>query len=206
MARANKPGEDENDIKSQVDDLLKSLDLLDKPSKASTQSASTGNTRDPSPDKLPAQKTSSFSVLPILVAAASFAGIALIVIEGLKVPEAFEASKKVSAALEAFKQGLISTSTAEDYITYEELAAKVEIESYCAQTQTDHCIIVDANGYWWDSEPSLNPVYKKSKRASLKISGKTKIARFGNTFYCTKSELAAKSYLTCTSDGWVFKN
>ena len=82
-----------------------------------------------------------------------------------------------------------------------------KFQRYCAFTQSDDCIFVDANGYWWDSEPSLEPVYKKVKKLSIKVVGHTKIVQLGNRFFCTKgNERAGKSYLTCTANGWSFIN
>lgn len=81
------------------------------------------------------------------------------------------------------------------------------LEYYCAYTQSDDCIFVDSNGYWWDSEPSLRPVYKKMKKLPIKIVEKTKVVQLGNRFFCTKTNMQTRrSYLECSSNGWVFIN
>ena len=86
MAEENKPGGDLNDIRTQTDDLLKSLDSLDKAPKSSTKPSSGGST----------QKSSSSSVKTILVAAGCLAGIAVVIIGGLL---ALEASKQATLKL-----------------------------------------------------------------------------------------------------------
>ena len=88
MAEENKPGGDLDNIRSQTDDLLKSLDSLDKAPKSSTKPSSAGST----------QKPSSSSVKNILVAAGSLAGIAVVIIGGLL---ALEASKQATLSREA---------------------------------------------------------------------------------------------------------
>ena len=98
MAKENKLGGDLNDIRSQTDDLLKSLESLDIASKSLPKSASTERARDPSSAKPPAQKSSSSSVKTIWIAAGSFAGIAVVIIGGLV---ALDANKKVPPSREA---------------------------------------------------------------------------------------------------------
>ena len=93
MARENKQGGDLNDIRSQTDDLLKSLDSINTPSTSSPKSASSGSISASSPAKPPAHKSSSASNKTILVAAGSLAGIAVIFIGGLV---ALEASKQAT--------------------------------------------------------------------------------------------------------------
>ena len=81
-----------------------------------------------------------------------------------------------------------------------------DLEYYCANTQSDHCIFIDSNGYWWDSEPP-KPVYKKMKKLPMKIVGKTKVVQLDNRFFCTKANMQTRrSYLECSSNGWVFIN
>ena len=123
MAEENKPGGDLNDIRSQTDDLLKSLDSLDKAPKSSPKSSSTRSKRDSSPAKPPAQKSSSSSVNNILVAAGSLVGIAVVIIGGLL---ALEASKQATLSREAelakrlapFKTG---TPLTDEYPTLEQI-------------------------------------------------------------------------------------
>ena len=93
MAEGNKPSGDLNDIRSQTDDLLKSLDSVNTPSTSSPKSASTGSTSTSSPAKPTAQKSSSSSNKTVLVAAGSLAGIAVVIIGGLV---ALEASKQAT--------------------------------------------------------------------------------------------------------------
>ena len=78
-------------------------------------------------------------------------------------------------------------------------------ETYWAVTQGGDAITVDSNGYWWDLESRRGPsVYTKMHKLPVKIVGKTKIVRHGDTFYCTKGQLSSRSYLYCTANGWVF--
>ena len=98
MAKENKPGGDLNNIRSQTDDLLRSLDSVDTASKSSPKPLSTGRTSASSPAKPPAQKSSSSSTKTILLAAGSLAGIAVVIIGGLV---ALEASKQATLSREA---------------------------------------------------------------------------------------------------------
>jgi len=78
------------------------------------------------------------------------------------------------------------------------------LRSYCSHTQSDDCIQIDDNGFWWDSEPGL-PAKKTNKRLSIKKVGKTRIARLDGTYYCTHSSMqVSKSYLKCSISGWTF--
>ena len=98
MAQKNKPDGDLNSIRSQTDDLLKSLDSVDTTSNSSPRPSSTGSARYSSAVKPPPQKSSSSSVKTILIAAGSLAGIAIVIIGGLV---AFEASKQATLSREA---------------------------------------------------------------------------------------------------------
>ena len=93
MAKDNKPDRSLNDIRSQTDDLLKSLDSVDTASNSSTKPSSAGSTSYSSAAKPPPQKSSSSSVKTILIAAGSLAGIAVVIIGGLV---ALEASKQAT--------------------------------------------------------------------------------------------------------------
>ena len=118
MAEENKPGGDLNDIRSQTDDLLKSLDSVDNAPKSPPKSSSTGSTRDFPPAKPPAQKSSSSSIKTILVAAGSLAGIAVVIIGGL-------------VALEASKQATLNRQAqlaAQEARANRETAARVQAE------------------------------------------------------------------------------
>ena len=117
MAKENKPGGDLNDIRSQTDDLLKSLDSVDTPSKSSPKPSSTGNT-SAFQAKLPPQKAASSSTKTILVAAGSLAGIAVVIIGGL-------------VALEASKQATLNRQAelaAQEARANRETAARVQAE------------------------------------------------------------------------------
>lgn len=98
MAQENKPDGDLNNIRSQTDDLLKSLDSVDTTSNSSPKPSPTGSTRYSSAVKPQPQKSSSSSVKTILIAAGSLAGIAVVIIGGLV---AFEASKQATLIRES---------------------------------------------------------------------------------------------------------
>ena len=83
MSKENKPNGDLEDIRSQADDLLKSLDSVDTPSESSPKSASTKDARESTPAKPTAQKSSSSSSKTVLVAAGSLAGLSVVIIGGL---------------------------------------------------------------------------------------------------------------------------
>ena len=83
MSKENKPNGDLEDVRSQADDLLKSLDLVDTPSESSPKSASTKDARESPPAKPTAQKSSSSSSKTVLVAAGSLAGLSVVIIGGL---------------------------------------------------------------------------------------------------------------------------
>ena len=83
MSKENKPNGDLEDIRSQADDLLKSLDLVDTPSESSPKSTSTKDARESPPAKPTAQKSSSSSSKTVLVAAGSLAGLSVVIIGGL---------------------------------------------------------------------------------------------------------------------------
>ena len=83
MSKENKSNGDLEDIRSQADDLLKSLDSVDTPSESSPKSASTKDARESPPAKPTAQKSSSSSSKTVLVAAGSLAGLAVVIIGGL---------------------------------------------------------------------------------------------------------------------------
>ncbi len=80
-----------------------------------------------------------------------------------------------------------------------------QLSTYCSQTQSDDCIQVDSNGFWWDSEPGT-PAKKTSRKLPIKVVGKTRIVRLDNTYFCTHSSMqVSRSYLTCSANGWIFK-
>ena len=83
MSKENKPNGDLEDIWSQADDLLKSLDSVDTPFESSPKSASTKDARESPPAKPTAQKSSSSSSKTVLVAAGSLAGLSVVIIGGL---------------------------------------------------------------------------------------------------------------------------
>ena len=83
MSKENKPNGDLEDIRSQADDLLKSLDSVDTPSESSPKSASTKDARESPPAKPTEQKSSSSSSKTVLVAAGSLAGLSVVIIGGL---------------------------------------------------------------------------------------------------------------------------
>ena len=83
MSKENKPNGDLEHIRSQADDLLKSLDSVDTPSESSPKSASTKDARESPPAKSTAQKSSSSSSKTVLVAAGSLAGLSVVIIGGL---------------------------------------------------------------------------------------------------------------------------
>ena len=87
MAKENKPNENLEDIRSQADDLLKSLDSLDTPSESSSKSASKSGPRESPPAKPQAQKSSLFSVENILSQARSLGVITIVILGGLLVLE-----------------------------------------------------------------------------------------------------------------------
>ena len=87
MAKENKPNGNLEDIRSQADDLLKSLDSLDTPSESSSKSASKSGPRESPPAKPQAQKSSLFSVKNILSPARSLGVIAIVILGGLLVLE-----------------------------------------------------------------------------------------------------------------------
>ena len=78
-------------------------------------------------------------------------------------------------------------------------------EIYWQVSQGGGRIIVDSNGYWWDREMGI-PKFTKKHKLPIKIVGKTKVVRLGDTFYCTKCQWASRSYLSCTANGWMFNN
>ena len=87
MAKENKPNGNLEDIRSQADDLLKSLDSLDTPSESSSKSASKSGPRESPPAKPQAQKSSLFSVKNILSPARSLGVITIVILGGLLVLE-----------------------------------------------------------------------------------------------------------------------
>lgn len=87
MAKENKPNGNLEDIRSQADDLLKSLDSLDTPSESSSKSASKSDPRESPPAKPQAQKSSLFSVKNILSPARSLGVITIVILGGLLVLE-----------------------------------------------------------------------------------------------------------------------
>ena len=87
MAKENKPNGNLEDIRSQADDLLKSLDSLDTPSESSSKSASKSGPRESPPAKPQAQKSSLFSVENILSPARSLGVITIVILGGLLVLE-----------------------------------------------------------------------------------------------------------------------
>jgi hypothetical protein len=81
-----------------------------------------------------------------------------------------------------------------------------QLTTYCSQTQSDDCIQVDTNGFWWDKEPGL-PATKTSKKLPIRVVGKTKVVRLDSNYYCTHSSMqVSRSYVTCSENGWVFQS
>jgi len=80
---------------------------------------------------------------------------------------------------------------------------KEDFESFCAQTQSDDCITIDSNGFWWDSEPSLKPVWTKMKALSVITTSNSKVVKLGDRFFCSKRN-SGKGYLRCTIRGWQY--
>ena len=87
MAKEIKPNGNLEDIRSQADDLLKSLDSLDTPSESSSKSASKSGPRESPSAKPQAQKSSLFSVKNILPPARSLGVITIVILGGLLVLE-----------------------------------------------------------------------------------------------------------------------
>jgi hypothetical protein len=79
----------------------------------------------------------------------------------------------------------------------------VNTERFCSMTQTDDCILIDANGIWWDSEPSRAPIYKKRQSLTIINTPSARVVQLGDDFYCDNMRDAVrKGYMKCTSLGW----
>ena len=125
MSKENKPNGDLEDIRSQADDLLKSLDSVDTPSESSPKSASTKGARESPPAKPTAQKSSSSSSKTVLVAAGSLAGLAVVIIGGL-------------IGLEFSKQATLNLKTeiaAREQAAREQVAREQEAREQAAREQ-----------------------------------------------------------------------
>ena len=191
MTKGNKSGGDLNDIQSQADDLLKSLDSLDESSKDSTQSASAGNTREPSPDKVLEQKSSSSSVKTILVAAGSFAGIAVVIIGGLI---ALETSKQATlsqqAELAAHEAREIREQAAREQAAREQAAREQAARDQAAREQAAR-------------EQAARQQAARQQAASEREAQESKEAK---RLASLRRELVAKGWERVGSSGLLFRN
>ena len=206
MTKGNKSGGDLNDIQSQADDLLKSLDSLDESSKDSTQSASAGNTREPSPDKVLEQKSSSSSVKTILVAAGSFAGIAVVIIGGLI---ALETSKQATlsqqAELAAHEAREIREQAAREQAAREQAAREQAARDQAAREQAarEQAAREQAAREQAAREQAARQQAARQQAASEREAQESKEAK---RLASLRRELVAKGWERVGSSGLLFRN